>query len=278
MLEAGSESFVGQFPVPIRHGMTIGELARCSTSASASARSRSRDDGRLDATDVLGRRPALPWVMPSPNIPTLDSAIVYPGTVLFEGTNALRGTRHHAAVRADRRAVGEGGALRGRTERAAVCPASTSAPRSSSRRSRSTRASRAEAARFTSWIEPLSAGAHRHGGDRRDARGRSGGVRVEAAALRIRTPRDPIDILSGSPAFRAAIDRGDRAEQIRRALAPPDAPSEHAERHLLYRWHRACLEAWSFNAPSASGHRRSACCTRSSIPTISRSGGRCRAR
>ena len=33
----------------------------------------------------------LPWVMPSPNIPTLDSAIVYPGTVLFEGTNASEG-------------------------------------------------------------------------------------------------------------------------------------------------------------------------------------------
>ena len=47
----------------------------------------------------------LPWVMPSPNMPTLDSAIVYPGTVLFEGTHAVGGARHDAAVRAGRRAV-----------------------------------------------------------------------------------------------------------------------------------------------------------------------------
>ena len=56
----------------------------------------------------------LPWVMPSPNIPTLDSAIVYPGTVLFEGTMASEGARHDAAVRAGRRAVGRGRALRRR--------------------------------------------------------------------------------------------------------------------------------------------------------------------
>ena len=42
---------------------------------------------RLAARDVSRRRPDVPWVMPSPNMPTLDSAVVYPGTVLFEGTN-----------------------------------------------------------------------------------------------------------------------------------------------------------------------------------------------
>ena len=46
----------------------------------------------------------VPWVIPSPNMPTLDTAIVYPGQVLFEGTHAVRGARHDPAVRAVRRA------------------------------------------------------------------------------------------------------------------------------------------------------------------------------
>ena len=41
--------------------------------------------------EMYGDETGLPWVMPSPNIPTLDSAIVYPGTVLFEGTMPRKG-------------------------------------------------------------------------------------------------------------------------------------------------------------------------------------------
>jgi uncharacterized protein YbbC (DUF1343 family) len=91
MLEAGFESFVGQFPIPMRHGMTIGELARLfNTHYGLGA--------DLEIVPMTGWRrgmywdeTGLPWVMPSPNIPTLDSAVVYPGTVLFEGTNASEG-------------------------------------------------------------------------------------------------------------------------------------------------------------------------------------------
>ena len=68
-------------------------------------RARGRADGGLVARRCTGDATGLPWVMPSPNMPTLDTAIVYPGTVLFEGTHAVRGPRHDAAVRADRRAV-----------------------------------------------------------------------------------------------------------------------------------------------------------------------------
>ena len=85
LLVEGFESFVGQFPIPMRHGMTIGELARLFNEHFAIGASLEivqmegwRRDMYSDATD-------LPWVMPSPNIPTLDTAIVYPGTVLFEG-------------------------------------------------------------------------------------------------------------------------------------------------------------------------------------------------
>src|SRR5688500_5247018 len=94
MLVAGNESFVGQFPIPMRHGMTIGELARFFNTQFAI-------NAPLEVVDMEGwsrsmyfDATGIPFVMPSPNIPTLDSAIVYPGTVLFEGTNAseARGT------------------------------------------------------------------------------------------------------------------------------------------------------------------------------------------
>lgn len=91
LLEPGFESFVGQFPIPMRHGMTIGELARLFN-----------EHFRLGATlevvkmsgwtrDMYFDDTGLPWVMPSPNMPTLDTAIVYPGTVLFEGTMLSEG-------------------------------------------------------------------------------------------------------------------------------------------------------------------------------------------
>jgi uncharacterized protein YbbC (DUF1343 family) len=90
-LVAGFESFVGQFPIPMRHGMTIGELAslfneHCAIGASLEIAGMERWHRHMYADDT-----ALPWVMPSPNMPTLDSAVVYPGTVLFEGTNLSEG-------------------------------------------------------------------------------------------------------------------------------------------------------------------------------------------
>ncbi|MGH9349463.1 MAG: exo-beta-N-acetylmuramidase NamZ family protein, partial [Vicinamibacterales bacterium] len=87
----GFESFVGQFPIPMRHGMTIGELSRFFNDEFGLG-------AQLDVVAMEGWRRSmygddtgLPWVMPSPNIPTLDSAIVYPGAVLFEGTMLSEG-------------------------------------------------------------------------------------------------------------------------------------------------------------------------------------------
>jgi uncharacterized protein YbbC (DUF1343 family) len=91
MLRSGFESFVGQYPLPMRHGMTIGELARLfnehfgiGAKLEVITMPRWSRDQLYDAT-------GLPWVLPSPNIPTLESALVYPGTVLFEGTNVSEG-------------------------------------------------------------------------------------------------------------------------------------------------------------------------------------------
>ncbi|HEV8393328.1 MAG TPA: DUF1343 domain-containing protein [Vicinamibacterales bacterium] len=85
-LVPGYESFVGQFPIPMRHGMTMGELARLFNA-------HFRLGATLEVVKMEGWRremfadeTGLPWVMPSPNMPTLDTAVVYPGTVLFEGT------------------------------------------------------------------------------------------------------------------------------------------------------------------------------------------------
>ena len=90
-LRRGMESFVGQFPIPMRHGMTIGELAQLFNGAygigCALEVVAMEGWARGMYWDVTG----LPWVMPSPNIPTLDSALVYPGTVLFEGTMLSEG-------------------------------------------------------------------------------------------------------------------------------------------------------------------------------------------
>jgi uncharacterized protein YbbC (DUF1343 family) len=91
MLEKGFESFVGLYPIPMRHGMTIGELARLFNDhfgIGAELTVVPMDGWTRDMYHDTARAP---WVMPSPNIPTLDSAIVYPGTVLFEGTNVSEG-------------------------------------------------------------------------------------------------------------------------------------------------------------------------------------------
>jgi uncharacterized protein YbbC (DUF1343 family) len=84
-------SFVGQFPIPLRHGMTIGELARLFNEEFGIG-------ARLDVVPLGGWKremyfdeTGLPWVMPSPNLPTLDSTSVYPGAVLFEGTMLSEG-------------------------------------------------------------------------------------------------------------------------------------------------------------------------------------------
>jgi uncharacterized protein YbbC (DUF1343 family) len=90
-LSPGFESFVGQFAIPMRHGLTIGELAALfndhfGIGAALEIAPMERWHRPLSADET-----GLPWVMPSPNMPTLDSALVYPGTVLFEGTQISEG-------------------------------------------------------------------------------------------------------------------------------------------------------------------------------------------
>ncbi|GAA3409019.1 DUF1343 domain-containing protein [Paenibacillus hodogayensis] len=91
VLRDGFQSMVGCWQVPFRTGMTIGEFARLANDQSAVPCA-------LQVVPLEGWRrdmeyPAtgLPWVMPSPNMPTMDTVRVYSGTCLFEGTNLSEG-------------------------------------------------------------------------------------------------------------------------------------------------------------------------------------------
>ncbi|MSR05627.1 MAG: DUF1343 domain-containing protein [Gemmatimonadetes bacterium] len=87
LLDSSFATFIGMLPIPLRHGLTLGELARVGNDALG----LNADlvvvpaDGwhRADWFDRTG----LPWIKPSPNMPDVESATQYPGLVLFEATN-----------------------------------------------------------------------------------------------------------------------------------------------------------------------------------------------
>jgi uncharacterized protein YbbC (DUF1343 family) len=91
MLEDGYQSFVGQFPIPMRHGMTVAELARLFNAQYGIGAELEIVPMEGWSREMYWDDTGVPWVMPSPNMPTLDTAIVYPGTVLFEGTMLSEG-------------------------------------------------------------------------------------------------------------------------------------------------------------------------------------------
>jgi len=91
ILSESCRSFVGRFPLPMRHGLTMGELALFFNQ---------EHNIHADVTvipmqgwkrEMFFKNTGLYWVAPSPNLPTPDSAVVYPGQVIFEGTNVSEG-------------------------------------------------------------------------------------------------------------------------------------------------------------------------------------------
>ncbi len=231
----GYESFVGQFPIPMRHGMTIGELARFFNEHFAI-------NAPLEVVDMAGWSRAmygdatgLPFVMPSPNIPTLDTAIVYPGTVLFEGTMAseARGTTRPFElvgapwVEAEKFATAMNARhLPGVHFRAAVFEPT-----------------------FQKHAKKTCGGCQIHVLDRRSFQPVLTGValidQIRAAGpsdFAWRKPpyeyehdKEPIDILAGSSALRAAIDAGGRAEDLAPVWARDMQPFLEARaRYLQY--------------------------------------------
>ena len=235
MLVHGFESFVGLYPLPMRHGMTIGELARLFNDAFGIG--ADLDVMPMDgwARGMYFDATGIPFVPPSPNIPTLDSAIVYPGTVLFEGTNVSegRGTTKPFEllgapwVDAERFADGMNGlGLPGVRFRPAVIEPT-----------------------FHKHAHTSCGGCQIHVLDRRTFQPVETGVAL-LAAFRAADPdrfcwRDPpyeyehtllpIDILAGSAELREQIEQGVAARDIARAWEEPVcAFSRVRERYLLY--------------------------------------------
>ena len=235
MLDPAYASFVGQFPIPMRHGMTIGELARLFNDHFGIG-------ARLEvitlegwSRDRYGDEAGAPWVMPSPNIPTLETAVVFPGTVLLEGTMASEGrgtTRPFELVGApwvgaERLAADlNGRALPGVHFRAAVFEPT-----------------------FQKHARTTCGGCQIHVTDRRAFRPVMTGVALieairaqDPAAFAWRPPpyeyehdKQPIDILAGSPALREALESGARAEEIAATWPAAGAPFVAARaRCLLY--------------------------------------------
>ena len=91
VLRTEYRSFVGLHPLPVRHGMTIGEIASCFKQSSFPGLDLHVIRMRGWKREMWFDETKLPWVLPSPNMPTVDTATVYPGMCLLEATNISEG-------------------------------------------------------------------------------------------------------------------------------------------------------------------------------------------
>ncbi len=227
VLERAFASFVGREPVALAHGMTAGELARLFAGEFL------RRPVDLEVVRMAGWRrgdlfdaTGLPWVPPSPNMPTPDTALVYAGTGLFEGTNLSEGrgtTRPFELLGAEgldaRRWAEAANAL----ELPGVRFREAYSPRSS----RSSRAARSAVCRSTWWTATC-----RPGADRGGAAG-DGPPGVDGFAWR---PDRWIDKLTGSTAVRTLVDAGADTGEVTAAWQRDLAAFRAVRlRYLLYR-------------------------------------------
>lgn len=91
LLQTDCSSFVGRYPIPMRHGLTIGELAILFNTQLGIGCDLEVVTIKGWKRGMLFSQTGLPWVAPSPNLPTAMSALVYPGQVIWEGTNISEG-------------------------------------------------------------------------------------------------------------------------------------------------------------------------------------------
>ena len=98
LLDLNYQSFVGKYPIPIRYGWTVGELAKKIVAEQWIPAVPSLSVVSMDGwyASLWYDETNLPWVKPSPNIPDVGTALIYPGMCLLEGTNVSegRGTEH----------------------------------------------------------------------------------------------------------------------------------------------------------------------------------------
>jgi len=234
-LESGNESFVGLYPIPTRHGLTIGELAQLFNNHFAIGADLQVIPLGGWRRDMYWDDTGLPWVLPSPNIPTLDSAIVFPGGVHVEGTNASEGrgtTKPFEFIGAPWvKAEAFASALNSRRLPGVYFRAAVFEPT------------------FQKHGRVACGGCQVHVTDRRAFRPVLAGMavieglrRADASAFAWKDPpyeyeqeKIPIDVIAGSSSFRLAIDAAERAEDIARGWQDSVAAFEKLrERFLLY--------------------------------------------
>jgi len=229
-------SFVGAHRLPMRHGLTTGELARLFCAEGGI-------DADLQVVTLSGWRrrmhfPAtgLPWVAPSPNMPTPDTALVYPGQVLLEGTLLSEG--------------------RGTTRPFELCGAPWIEPAplcAALRRRRLPGALFREAwflPTFQKWAGRVCGGLQIHVADARAFRPYRTTLAILAEVRRLwpdadlwrqppyeyETERLPIDLLAGDPRIREGIDAGRSLRDLEREWLPELTAYEgRAASHHLYK-------------------------------------------
>ncbi|TYT74633.1 exo-beta-N-acetylmuramidase NamZ family protein [Desulfobotulus mexicanus] len=91
VLEPEYASFVGLYPIPMRHGLTIGEYALMINKRFDIGASLAVVPMKGWQREMFFKDTGLPWVLPSPNMPTPETALLYPGQVIWEGTNLSEG-------------------------------------------------------------------------------------------------------------------------------------------------------------------------------------------
>lgn len=240
ILAPGFTSFVGLAPVPLRHGLTAGEYCLFGREALGL-------DVELHVVPVEGWTRAqwfdgtgLPWVLPSPNLPTLDSATVYPGGVLLEGVNLSEGrgttrpfelwgapwldpTLVGRAFARQAHAMGlEGLALRA----VAYEPTFHKFVGETVRGFQVHVTDRARFRSVAAWIALFHAVRSVHGGE----------FAWRQPPYEYEHDRLPIDLLFGTDRIRLAFEAGAEAVEIARAAeAGMDAFEDAARPHLLYR-------------------------------------------
>ncbi|MFB5195347.1 exo-beta-N-acetylmuramidase NamZ domain-containing protein [Neobacillus sp. KR4-4] len=91
VLEDKYSSFIGEYPIPVRHGMTVGELAKLFNSEFGIGADLTVVEMEGWKRNIYYDETPLEWILPSPNMPTQETAVVYPGAALIEGTNVSEG-------------------------------------------------------------------------------------------------------------------------------------------------------------------------------------------
>jgi len=230
-LQVGYESFVGLYPLPARHGLTIGELARLfamlDSLATPSVVELEDWNGDLLPDDYQ-------WVYPSPNMPTPEAALVYPGMCLLEATNVSEG-------RGTTRPFTVFGApwLDGRR----LCDGLNGTPWMEGARLRP----HSFMPTFGKHSGSLCRGCEIHVTDRVSFRPLRAGLGIMADLFEYSTtcwkppPYEyeydlmPIDILAGGPRLREAVEAGDRETLMDLAEGDAEAHRELVGEALIYR-------------------------------------------